>query len=280
MTKPKAAPATPQRAALMCPRKKLVTKTPVAKACVIATSVTKPSLAKASVTKPSVTKMPPIANLKLAHIPDLAPAVLADIRRDYEAGEEPLIEIAARHGLKRPMLSRIAVAQGWRLRMTMPTCFPSHGRKRKKGGTRSPPPSDDPAAPEPARGWNKSDSATKAKPATIAALALRLHRALAREIDRIERLHQASGEDDNAPRGKSDDARTVRTLTALTETLFKVKQLRAQDSAPTDNHDNDIGDIDQFLTWGAQRIDALVAGEPGAAVPEQPRCEGADAASS
>lgn len=247
------------------------------------TSRAAPSAAKRAASlhsKAARQKIPRLNNLRLGALPRLAPDVLSELRRDYEAGREPLIAVAARHGLNRPMLCRIAVAQGWRLRMTMPFRLPS--QRRHDRTPRSPSPSPPPAAglaPDetPAQGWTRQ---AKARPASIAALALRLHRALAREIDRIERLHLTGCEEDGASGRKSDDARTLRTLTALAETLVKVKQLRAQGSAARAEDHDDIADIDQFRCALARRIDGFVAGRADAAAAAQPRCGDAETASS
>lgn len=264
MTKSKAAPAKPQRAALLCPQERERTKRQSGN------------------------------SLRCNLPPQLADAVLAQVRLAYESSAEPLLAVAARHGLTRPMLTTMATAQGWRLRRDQPRKRIAAARAVERRTSAASATDSAAAANGPRRTSVKraatpdvadqpSASAPRPPPkrTTIPALAKRLERALAREIDRIERAHE-SGEATAGRRARAtDDARVVRTLTSLTETLFKVKQLRAQNvAAQPDKHDDDIHDFDQFRIALAKRIEALVEDPADAAVCVQPRSENGEVAAS
>lgn len=92
-------------------------------------------------------------------------------------------------------------------------------------------------------------------------LALRLEQAVVRELARVEQRHRAGGN-----MRPSESERVARTLSTLTQTLFKVRELRACDAegGARDEPDDMPADIDRFRDALAHRIEAFVASRSGA----------------
>jgi hypothetical protein len=73
------------------------------------------------------------------------------------------------------------------------------------------------------------------------------------------------------PRRSADAESVARTLERLTDTLFKVKQLRSVDTGARaiDEYDDIPSDIDEFRHALARRIEAFVESWSDAGLPEQ-----------
>jgi hypothetical protein len=86
-------------------------------------------------------------------------------------------------------------------------------------------------------------------------LALRLEQAVERELAKVERLKEETGSETSSSRAAE---RIARTLSALTQTLFKVRALREPQSAAAHEPEDMPADIDAFREALARRIEAFV----------------------
>jgi hypothetical protein len=171
---------------------------------------------------------------------------LADIRRRYVETDETTASIAESYAMNRNTVTATAKRQGWPMRRDrLPRELPAELR-----GT--------------AQAEGASDGALAAEAALLEAeaadkdalpLALRLEQAVARELARVER--RTGGGTAMRP---SESERIARTLSTLTQTLFKVRALREPGSVTDDDpHDDLPADLDGFRDALARRIEAFVA---------------------
>lgn len=187
---------------------------------------------------------------------------LVDIRRRYVETDESTASIAEIYSVNRNTITATAKRQGWPMRRDKPPRgLPAELRDTARGD------GDAASAAEAAM----LDAAATAKDALP--LALRLEQAVVRELARVER--RTSG---GAAMRPSESERIARTLSTLTQTLFKVRALREPGSVSADAPYDDMpADIDGFRDALARRIDAFVAsraddglagaGEPPGAAP-------------
>ena len=214
-----------------------------------------------------------------------SPEAIASIRRRYEQSDEPVARIAADTGVSRYTLERFAQRQGWLLRKhrpprDLPQTFQMQldaaaillqARAADAGeAVAALPPlpqavecaaeasavtdtaATETVAPEPA------DPAAAAAPEAVLSLALRLERAVETQLRKVEDLREDAGAD---PASRAVEAeRIVRTLAALTQTLFKVRQLRDPERALSAADDEMPADADGFRLELARRIETFVGG--------------------
>jgi transposase-like protein len=171
---------------------------------------------------------------------------LADIRRRYVETDETTASIAELYSVNRNTITETVKRQGWPMR-------------------RDRPPRELPAAlrdTAPAESAGDASSAAEAAMLDAAAadkdalpLALRLEQAVVRELARVERRNAAGG-----TMRPSESERIARTLSTLTQTLFKVRALREPGSVSADAQPDDMpADLDGFRDALARRIEAFVA---------------------
>ena len=220
-----------------------------------------------------------------------SPEAIASIRRRYEQSDEPVARIAADTGVSRYTLERFAQRQGWCLRKNRPprelpqtfqmqldaAAILLQARAADSGEAVAalPQPAQavgceaeasvvtdttatETAAPEPA------DPAAAAAPEAALSLARRLERAVETQLRKVENLR----EDTTLGGHRAVEAeRIARTLAALTQTLFKVRQLRDPERALSAADDEMPADADGFRLELARRIETFVGGGTDRALP-------------
>src|SRR3954454_12608516 len=119
----------------------------------------------------------------------------------------------------------------------------------------------------------EAGAAAAASPPTVAG---RLEGAVERGIAVIERKRATLGLEPQAP---PDAERTSRILQRLTDTLWKVRRLRAPDMPETvpDDFDDMPKDIDEFRRMLARRIEAFVRSRYDGALPAAGEAVGGEA---
>ncbi|NEW92997.1 hypothetical protein DY468_13635 [Rhodopseudomonas sp. BR0M22] len=212
-------------------------------------------------------------------------AAIAHIRRRYEDSDDTVESIAASVDADRSTIERLAEQQGWRLRKHRPprdlpetlqmqldaaaTLLQARAAEAGEAVAALPPPAQavaceaeasavtdtaatETGAPQPA------DPAAPAAPEAVLSLALRLERAVETQLRKVEDLREDAGAD---PASRAVEAeRIARTLAALTQTLFKVRQLRDPERALSAADDEMPADADGFRLELARRIEAFVRG--------------------
>jgi hypothetical protein len=188
---------------------------------------------------------------------------IENIRKRYVETDEAVYCIASDVGVHRDTIARLAADQGWPLRKQRPPRgLPSALRLdlaaaqlrltadvvSTEGGSVA-------AALPPAT----------STPASTAPLAQRLEQAVERELTKVERLKEETGSE---TRRTVAAERIARTLSVLTQTLFKVRALREPGAVSPHEH-NDLPDgVDEFRHELARRIDAFVASRVDARLAE------------
>ncbi|QDM16572.1 hypothetical protein FNL55_11345 [Tardiphaga sp. vice352] len=171
---------------------------------------------------------------------------LADIRRRYVETDETTASIAESYGMNRNTVTATAKRQGWPMRRDRP---PRELPAELRGTA--------PATGTSAAALAAEAAILEAEAADKDALplALRLEQAVVRELARVER--RTGGGVAMRP---SESERVARTLSTLTQTLFKVRALREPGSVSADaQHDDMPADLDGFRDALARRIEAFVA---------------------
>jgi hypothetical protein len=192
----------------------------------------------------------------------LTDEALANMRYRYVETDEPAQSIADSLGINRDTITQSAKRFGWPLRRDRPRELPAALRSTTPAeGTDAALAADDAALDLP------DDQATAALP-----LALRLEQAVVRELRKVERRRSADGGVRPA-----EAERIARTLSALTQTLFKVRALREPGAVIQNEQDDLPAGADDFRRELARRIDAFVAsrtdtglagaGQPAGAAP-------------
>lgn len=216
---------------------------------------------------------------------------IAHIRQRYEDSDDTVESIAADVGVSRFALERLAQRQGWRLRKHRPprdlpqtlqmqldaaaTLLQARAADSGEAVAALPPlaqaveceaeasvvtdtAATETAAPEPA------DPAAAAAPEAALSLARRLERAVETQLRKVENLR----EDTTLGGHRAVEAeRIARTLAALTQTLFKVRQLRDPERALSAADDEMPADADGFRLELARRIETFVGGGTDRALP-------------
>jgi hypothetical protein len=196
---------------------------------------------------------------------------VADIRHRYVETDEPQQSIADDYGVHRKTIEQLARREGWPMR-----------------GSRGPRdrPDDVVLLAEAERAVDEQAGAglaadrpqpddSDAPPESSPPVADRLERAVERELAVIERKRATLGMEPQPP---PDAERTARILQRLTDTLWKVRRLRAPDMPETvpDDFDDIPKDIDEFRRALARRIEAFVRNRYGGAVPAAGKAVGDD----
>jgi hypothetical protein len=209
-----------------------------------------------------MTNVPPVQRAR-----GFTPAAIGNVRQRYEETNESLESIAADFGVHRSTIERLARVHGWMLRKErvardLPAALQldlavAHVLDAATNGSHS----TEPPVSE--------SSAADAAPLVEPSLALRLEQAVARELEKVERLRSETG---STSRRTIEAERIARTLSALTQTLFKVRRLREPGSSIADEHDQLPSDADEFRRELARRIDAFVRSrsDAGLARPDEP----------
>ncbi|MBC7584160.1 MAG: hypothetical protein H7316_10470 [Tardiphaga sp.] len=165
----------------------------------------------------------------------LTDEALANMRYRYVETDESAQSIADSLHINRDTITQTAKRFGWPLRRDRPRELPAALRVAA-------PAVDDAAIELP------DDPALAALP-----LAQRLEQAVLRELAKVERRRS----DGVRP---AEAERIARTLSTLTQTLFKVRALREPGSVSADaQHDDMPADLDGFRDALARRIEAFVA---------------------
>ena len=207
-----------------------------------------------------------------------APEMLAELRRRYVDTDEPVARIADQIGVHRDTVELLARKQGWPLRKDRPprelpvtmqmsadaAATLQQARAADTGAAAAPPApalssESAPLAPEP----DPSEPPLGPAP-DPALLALRLELAVEQQLRKVETLH----EDATLGGSRAAEAeRIARTLAALTQTLFKVRQLRDPERALSAADDEMPADAELFRCELARRIEAFVGGRADGGVP-------------
>jgi hypothetical protein len=195
-------------------------------------------------------------------------AAIENVRQRYEQSNESLEAIAADFNCHRSTIERLARVHGWLLRKErvardLPAALQldlavAHVLDAATNGDNST-----------ERPVSENSAADAAPPLVEPSLALRLELAVAKELEKVERLRSETG---SASRRTIEAERIARTLSALTQTLFKVRRLREPGSSIADEHDQLPSDADEFRCELARRIDAFVRSrsDTGLAQPDEP----------
>ncbi|MFT4275920.1 MAG: hypothetical protein QM576_06135 [Rhodopseudomonas sp.] len=207
---------------------------------------------------------------------------IAHIRQRYEDSDDTVESIAADVGVSRYTLERFAQRQGWHLRKHRPprdlpqtlqmqldaaaTLLQARAAEVGEAPSALPPPAQAVACAAEASVVTDTAAietvaphpAATAAPEAVLSLALRLERAVETQLRKVEDLREDAGAD---PASRAVEAeRIARTLAALTQTLFKVRQLRDPERALSAADDEMPADADGFRLELARRIEAFVRG--------------------
>ncbi|MGH6770071.1 MAG: hypothetical protein ACRECO_13735 [Xanthobacteraceae bacterium] len=200
------------------------------------------------------------------------PEAVENMRRRYEDTDEPQDAIAADFGVTRGTLHRVANEHGWKKRKDRPPRDLSPAarlaleaeraiRSQIEGNEAQGPPM------KTGEGQTEEGAGTGAPAPSSIGIADRLERAVEQELRSVELMQSLGG-----PRQSStaDAERTARTLASLTDTLYRVRRLRAPETpqAGTDDFDDIPTDIDEFRRMLARRIEAFVRSRADATVSE------------
>jgi hypothetical protein len=221
---------------------------------------------------------------------------LDDLRRRYVETEEPVQRIAEDYHIHRNTLERLAMQEGWPRRKDRPprdmpvllqinreaTAALQQARAIAAGAPLPglPPPAVDTkaagdteaAAPAPESEGEMAPvpeasaaaPADQTSPEAALSLARRLERAVETQLRKVENLR----EDTTLGGHRAVEAeRIARTLAALTQTLFKVRQLRDPERALSAADDEMPADADGFRLELARRIETFVGGGTDRALP-------------
>lgn len=215
---------------------------------------------------------------------------LDDLRRRYVETEEPVQRIAEDYHIHRNTLERLVMQEGWPRRKDRPprdmpvllqinreaTAALQQARAIAAGAPLPglPPPAVDTEAAAPALESeaemapvpeaSAATPADHASPEAALSLARRLERAVETQLRKVENLR----EDTTLGGHRAVEAeRIARTLAALTQTLFKVRQLRDPERALSAADDEMPADADGFRLELARRIETFVGGGTDRALP-------------
>lgn len=210
-----------------------------------------------------MTNKPPIQRAR-----GFTPAAIENVRQRYEETNESLEAIARDFDCHRSSIERLARVHGWMLRkhrvardlpaalqLDLAVAHVLHTATNADSSAERPVP--------------EISTADAERPLVEPSLALRLELAVARELEKVEALRAETG---SASRRTVEAERIARTLSALTQTLFKVRRLREPGSSIADEHDQFPVDADEFRLELARRIDAFVRSrsDAGLAQPDEP----------
>lgn len=180
-----------------------------------------------------------------------APALLEDVRRRYEETKESVAAIVADLDICRGSFFRLVADNGWRKRSDRPPRDLSTRRKLDRKA--------DATLEARAATRRRGGAATDAAVATdVAGLADRLAAAAEHELRVLERKQALDG---GEPPSAAEAAQTARLIAQLTDTLTKVRRLRAPDvpmAGRDDAADDDPADADEFRRLLARKMDDFI----------------------
>jgi len=228
------------------------------------------------VTRASRPRFAPITRPPIQRARGFTLEAIGHARRRYEETDESMDRIAADLGVHRSTLDRLAKTEGWQLRKDRPPRDLPVALQLNLAATEilqaaraagQPPVQPMPEPAEVDRAMTDASLAefepAEAEP-VAASLALRLEAAVDRELRKVENLR----EDAVLGGSRATEAeRIARTLAALTQTLFKIRQLREPGSVIADVDEDLPADADEFRRQLAHRIEALVRGRDDGRVP-------------
>ncbi|UFS78577.1 hypothetical protein LPB73_14860 [Tardiphaga sp. 37S4] len=199
------------------------------------------------------------------------PAAIENVRQRYEETNESLEAIAADFNCHRSTVERLARVHGWMLRKErvardLPAALQLDLAVAQVLDAST---NGDDSTERPV---SENSAADAGAPLVEPSLALRLELAVAKELEKVERLRSETG---SAARRTIEAERIARTLSALTQTLFKVRRLRETGSSIADDHDQLPSDADEFRHELARRIDAFVRSRSDAGVARPDESSGA-----
>ena len=195
------------------------------------------------------------------HTRGFSPEALADVCYRYTETDETVASIAKSYGVSKDTVLATAKKHSWPMRRDRPP------RGLAEAVRDNAPAEGAGVAPVVAAAASIEAAPTDATPIDAASidaaaaandalpLALRLEQAVVRELARVEQRHRAGGN-----MRPSESERVARTLSTLTQTLFKVRALREPGSVTAHEPDDMPADIDGFRDALARRIEAFVAG--------------------
>jgi hypothetical protein len=191
---------------------------------------------------------------------------IENIRKRYVETDEAVYCIASDVGVHRDTIARLAADQGWPLRKQRPPRELPAALRLDLAAAQMRLTVDAGAA----NGGGEADvRPSDASPqADVAPLAQRLEQAVERELTKVERLKEETGSE---TRRTVAAERIARTLSVLTQTLFKVRALREPGAASPHEYDDLPDGADEFRRELARRIDAFVASraDTGLAEPDE-----------
>ena len=195
------------------------------------------------------------------HTRGFSPEALADVCYRYTETDETVASIAKSYGVSKDTVLATAKKHSWPMRRDRPP------RGLAEAVRDNAPAEGAGVAPVVAAAASIEAAPTDATPIDAASidaaaaandalpLALRLEQAVVRELARVEQRHRGGGN-----MRPSESERVARTLSTLTQTLFKVRALREPGSVTAHEPDDMPADIDGFRDALARRIEAFVAG--------------------
>lgn len=199
------------------------------------------------------------------------PELIENGRRRYEETDESQHSIAADFGVHRKTLDRLAKEWGWTLRKDrpprdLPPALRLHAQAEQaivsqiETGA-----NPEKFSPDGIESASAAANAGGVAPARVS-VAEQLEREVEEQLASVRTMRAQAGP---LPLGSADAERTARTLQTLTETLSKVRRLRAPATQLTgsDDFDDMRGDIDEFRRTLARRIETFVRGRTDGALP-------------
>ena len=183
-----------------------------------------------------------------------APEQIDAALRLYQDPQTSLDAVAASLGITRRTLDARIVEWGWPRRAAL--LRRSAGRSRTKTSRRAARQAQA-SRKQPEADARPQTGASRRPTATPEALAVRVQRAVERELDAIDRVLSALGAADQA-----EAERSARTLASLARALKEVMRLTAPAQTPEADEDDDGAprDLEEFRRELARRLETLAAG--------------------
>lgn len=174
------------------------------------------------------------------------PELLAHGRHRYEHTEDSIPDIAVEFGIHKTTLLRLARREGWVRYAAPPRDVSDATRLAAEAAALEAAAAEATAPPEPT-------PADAEPPSEID----RLLRAVRTELDVYEAMRARLK---HQPQSPLDAERTARTLSNLTDTLYRLQRLRAGIPEALHDHDDDDmpADLDAFRDELARRIEAFM----------------------
>ena len=189
------------------------------------------------------------------------PELLAHGRHRFEHTEDSIPDIAVEFGIHKTTLLRLAKREGW-VRYAPPPRDMSDATRllaqaeKLEASTVAPTPDMSPPPAAPA--GNAEQQAAPPAPEQTGVVAADLEAMLNAVRGELAVVREMRAQLRHRPQSPLDAERTARTLSSLTQTLYKLQRMSCGISE-ADIYDDDItADIDAFRDQLARRIDAFV----------------------